>query len=259
MKLLAHLLGLFVPRETAESDAGGEGGGDPQPQGGSDPEGRPNWLPEKFWDQDVGIRAQPLAEAYSSLEQKLRDKTENLKKDWEQERLANVPEKYEIPGLPEDLEIPEGMEVNLKEDDPMVNWFFDSAKQWGLNQDQVAEAVNAYIKMELEAMPNPMEEIKKLGDYGADRVQKVENYLRTTLDEGEFAAVSGMLANADSIKALEKLMKKPGPQDFDGDGGAPALTLGELRQMQNDPRYWRDKDPEFISKVQNGYQRLYGK
>ena len=75
MKILADLLGLFVPRETAESDAGGgeEAPADPQPQGGSDPEGKPNWLPDKFWDQDVGIRAQPLAEAYSSLEQKMRE------------------------------------------------------------------------------------------------------------------------------------------------------------------------------------------
>lgn len=33
----------------------------------------------------------------------------------------------------------------------------------------------------------------------------------------------------------------------------------DLQSMMRDPKYWRDKDPSFVSKVTEGFQRLYGK
>jgi hypothetical protein len=30
-----------------------------------------------------------------------------------------------------------------------------------------------------------------------------------------------------------------------------------LSQMMRDPRYWRDRDPEVIAKVTEGFRRLY--
>ena len=31
----------------------------------------------------------------------------------------------------------------------------------------------------------------------------------------------------------------------------------ELKQMMRDPRYWRDNDPEWITKVREGFKKLY--
>ena len=31
----------------------------------------------------------------------------------------------------------------------------------------------------------------------------------------------------------------------------------DLQAMMSDPKYWRDKDPSFIAKVTEGFQRLY--
>jgi hypothetical protein len=58
---------------------------------------------------------------------------------------------------------------------------------------------------------------------------------------------------------MEKLMKASGPGNFEASPPSEQLTLGELRNMQNDPRYWREKDPVFMKKVQEGYQRLYNR
>jgi len=33
----------------------------------------------------------------------------------------------------------------------------------------------------------------------------------------------------------------------------------ELSSMMRDPKYWREKDPAFVAKVTQGFQRLYGK
>ena len=63
--------------------------------------------------------------------------------------------------------------------------------------------------------------------------------------------------SAAQVEALEVLMKSSGPSSFDADTGGPPLTLEELREMQNDPRYFREKNPAFIKKVTEGYARLY--
>jgi len=31
----------------------------------------------------------------------------------------------------------------------------------------------------------------------------------------------------------------------------------DLREMMNDPRYWKDRDPHFIKQVTEGFQGLY--
>ena len=35
------------------------------------------------------------------------------------------------------------------------------------------------------------------------------------------------------------------------------LTEKDLRQMMQDPKYWRDKDAEYIRKIENGFKKLY--
>ena len=34
------------------------------------------------------------------------------------------------------------------------------------------------------------------------------------------------------------------------------VTREDLMQMQQDPKYWKDKDPVFISKVRAGFEQL---
>ena len=258
MKLLSWLIGLFVPRETnpENSDPGVDPGADPKPTGGSDPDGKPDWLPDKFYDPDVGPRVELLAKSFRELEGKLSQKKENLAEELKSERLASAPEKYEI-ALPEDLNVPEGVEVTLKEDDPVAEWFMGFAKENGLSQEEFNAAVNTYIQLEISKLPDVNAEIEKLGDYGQDRLLKVDTHLKNALDEEEYAAIQPMMTSAKGIEAMEKLIKQAGPGQFDGDGGGEGLTLNELRKMQNDPRYYRDQDPAFIERVKKGYERLY--
>jgi hypothetical protein len=43
------------------------------------------------------------------------------------------------------------------------------------------------------------------------------------------------------------------------DVGITAVDEKDLHSMMRDPRYWRDKDPSFIAKVTDGFQKIYGK
>jgi hypothetical protein len=116
MKYLMWLLWLFIPRQDGEGDGDGDGGtgddgdggagdsdsggsgdsaaGDPaKPIGGSDPEGRPDWLPEKFWNEDLKApRAEVMAKSFTELENKLRSKTDDLKAEILEEMRASAPE-----------------------------------------------------------------------------------------------------------------------------------------------------------------------
>lgn len=258
MKYLLWLLYMFIPREDGDGngDGDGDGDGDKKPIGGNPPDGRPDWLPEKFWDDDVGVRAEPLAKSFTELEGKLRTKHDDLKAEVVAEMKAAAPEKYEL-NMPDDLKIPEGVEMDLKADDPMVDWFFGFAKENGMSQEMVDGAIKQYIEIELGAMPNMEEEIGKLGDHGQDRLLRVHNWMSGKLKPEEVAALDPLMTSAASIEALEKLMKSSGPSDFDSDNVGDALTLDELKSMQKDPKYWREKDPAFIKKVTDGYDRLY--
>jgi hypothetical protein len=260
MKILSWLIGLFVPRETPPADppAGDPPAGDPP--AGDPPGGRPDWCPEKFFDPDTGVRAEVMAKSFTELESKMREGRDKIAEELNAERLAQAPEKYEF-NMPdaETLKVPEGVELTMKEDDPILTWFHGFAKSHGFTQEIVDSAVTEYIKLELAGMPDMKDEIGKLGDYGQDRLLKVQNWMEKGLgnDTDAYKALQPILTNAAAIEALETLMGKTSAGDFDGENAGKALTLEELRTMQDDPRYWQTKDRAYIKKVQDGYARLY--
>ena len=102
--------------DPAPDPAGGDSGDpapNPAPIGGSDPEGRPDWLPEKFWNPDLKApRAEVMAKSFTELEGKFREKTDVLKEEIRAEMRASAPESYEVK-LSEDLELPDNIELDL--------------------------------------------------------------------------------------------------------------------------------------------------
>lgn len=275
MKYFMWLLWLF-PRAEGEGEGDGDGAGDGdsagdgdgsgdgdgatgdrQPIGGDDPDRKPDWLADKFWNPDLKApRTEQLGKAYNDLEGKMRGKGDELREEIREQMRADAPEKYAV-NLSEDLKIPDNVELDFSEDDPLVSWFFGFAKENGMSQDTVDKALNEYVGIELGNMTDVQAEIEKLGDHGQDRMLRVHNWLETKLSEDQFAALNPLLGSAMQVEALEVLMKGAGPMDFDGDSGGAPLSLDELRAMQNDKRYWQDKDPAFIAKVEAGYKRLY--
>ena len=159
--------------------------------------------------------------------------------------------------MPEDLKIPDNVELDFSEEDPLVSWFFGFAKENGMSQDTVDKALNQYVGIEMENMTDISAEIEKLGDHGQDRMLRVHNWLESKLSTDQLTSLNPLLNTAGQVEALEALMKTQGPADFDADAGGAPLSLDELRTMQNDKRYWQDKDPAFIKTVSDGYARLY--
>ena len=280
MKYFWQLIWMFIPREGegdgegagggegdggngdgGEGDSGGAGDsggdGDGRPAGGNPPDSKPDWVADKFWNAETKtIRNEPLHKAYNELEGKMRGKEDEIRESIRAEMVAAAPDEYKV-NLSEDLKIPDNVEFNLTAEDPMVGWFFGFAKENGMSQETVDKAINEYIGVELSNLPDVGKEIEKLGDHGQDRMLRVHNWLESKLSDAQFTAINPLLSSADQVEALEVLMKSSGPGDFQGDGGGKPLSLEELREMQDDPRYWREKNPAFIAKVTAGFKRLH--
>lgn len=257
---MKNLLRYFFPMENGDGTSPPPP--PPPPPAAGSPDARPDWCQEKFYDPELGagiagVRSEVMANAYTELEGKLRTGKDAYKAEIDAERIAAMPETYEIT-LPkfEDGEVPEGVEITLKPDDPIAEWFMGYAKENGLSQEQFSSAVEGYIRHEVSKLPDMTKEIAKLGDYGQDRLQRVSTWLEKSLSPTHLEALKPLMQSATSIEALEFLQKGHKPGDFDGETGK-ALTLEELQTMQNDPKAWRDKDPAHLKKISEGFKRLF--
>ena len=65
-------------------------------------------------------------------------------------------------------------------------------------------------------------------------------------------------STAEGVLALEQMMRKDEPV-LSRDAAPPAReSEAELRAMMRDPRYWRQREPEFVRRVTEGFRRLVG-
>lgn len=214
----------------------------------------PEYAPEKFWDKDKNeLNVEELGMSYKALEKKLGQRTENLIGDLKEEliaeRAAKAPEEYVIP----DLELPEGINVDINQDEPMLQWWADTAKQNGLSQEQFAEGIKQFVNNEIAGLPDIEAEKELLGDNADQRIESANLWAKKNLTPESYDAMSQFATKADGVKVIEELMnltkEAPIPQHETQIDVKPSLA--DLRSMMNDPRYHEDgkKDPAYIEKV----------
>ncbi len=201
-------------------------------------------IPEKFKDPETGgVKLDLLAKSYKALEQKLSG----------QPKPPQSAEEYCI-------ECSHGM----FEPDADINSRLHAK---GFTQDQAQEVYN----IAADKMIPMMREMAM--DYKADReVEKLVNHFggvqnwrevsRQLLSFGQKNLPDDVLDNLSSsyegVLALHRMMKNGEPNLQRGASKtAGALDEAELNSMMRDPKYWRDKDPAYISKVTQGFENLY--
>jgi len=222
---------------------------------------KPEYISDKFWDNDRGeVNVESLGTSYNSLEKKLGQRTDELTKqirtDIEQERSAKVPEKYEItmPEIPEDI----NMEVN--EDQPLLQWWSETAKSMGLSQDQFNEGINQFVQNEISGLPNIDEESKQLGDNAKDRIESADLWAKKHLSENAYNTMAKLSSTAEGVKALEEIMalNKSSVMPNNPTAVEAKPSVDDLRSMMKDPKYWKDgeKDPAYIERVSKLFEQV---
>ena len=220
----------FFPLRSPDVGGGSGGGGPapaPTPAPNADPApaptptpapapARPDWLPEDQWDATAGKPKFDVAAAVQAHQQAT-------------ERAGQVPADataYKAE-LPADLTLPEGLDFQVKEGDPLLTEFRTFAHANGLTQAQFSGILGLRARMDAmahEAAAAAMQaEVQALGDKATDRIDGATTFLRSKLPADQFDALKGAITSAKGVEAVETLMKlASGPQLPGSGGGGPA-------------------------------------
>ena len=223
----------------------------------------PEYIPEKFWDTERNeIKVEELGASYKALEQKLGMRTEDLvrqvQEDYENQRKSSVPESYEV-RLPE---VPEDVEITVNPEQELVKSWQQICKDNGLSQEVFDQGVAAFVNNEIAGLPNLQEEMAKLGDNARERIEAADLWSKKYLSTDSYDAIANLASTAEGVKALEEIMSLSRSKPLPNTNTVIDVELDErdLQSMMKDPRYWKEgmKDPAYIAKVTNLYQKKYG-
>lgn len=223
--------------------------------------GKPAGLPNKFWDDGKQqVRTDALVASYLALEKKLSQMLPLPETDEDRRRL------YKAIGVPDTAD---GYQVSVPNDlfdvDPELNTRLHAK---GFTPEQVQEVYNLAAEkmvpliLDMAAEFQAEREIERLVHEfgGADRWKDVSRqllaygrkHLRPTV-------LDGMACSFEGVMALYKMMQADEPSVGARAEKAEAAGEGDLIAMMKNPKYWRDKDPAFIAKVTEGFEKLYSR
>jgi len=216
---------------------------DSQPQ-------RPEWLPEKY---NTG---EDLAKAYKELESKLGTKEEDIRsKIIEEIQTEAFSERPESSG---DYQLPDIVNEEMAVDNELLKWWADHSYENGFSQEEFNKGIEMYAQAIGGQEPDLDAEAAKLGDNANDRIQAASMFANKFFPEQAIPAVERMCESHEGILALEAVMEAMKDGSFTAETQPSAgQSEADLREMMNDPRYYKDRDPHFIKQVTEGFQALY--
>jgi hypothetical protein len=235
---------------------------------------RPEGVPEKFWDPEAGqLRTDALLKSYLELERRLGaeaappaddaapDERAEASPEGEGEAEVDAPAPPDIPADPDGYEIT--TESELVAPDPEVNKRLHEA---GFTQDQAQLVYKLAEDYLLPAVSEAYGEVfvqQELGRleqaFGGSEswqatAEQLRNWGKANLDPQVYETLA---ASYDGVMAMHQMMQAREPRVVHADAPAAPADEGQLRRMMQDPRYWRDRDPAFVSEVTRGFERLY--
>ena len=214
-------------------------------------------VPEKFQNPDGTVNVDALIKSYSELEKKIgtmvsvpKDSNDNAARE-KFNRAIGVPENAS--------EYPSN---DLFDDESVKQKFHDM----GLTSNQVeqiysvAEEFLSPVLSELFSAKNETNEILKLEKFFGSR-EKMNDALNAINTFGEkflpHDAFESLCSTAQGIQGVYQMMQSMEPRVETNLSTTENLTDDDLRRMMRDPKYWRDSDPEYVRKIENGFKKLY--
>lgn len=226
----------------------------------SDDEATPGNVPDKFIDSETGkLRLEALINSYLSMEKKLSsmmpmpDSDENKSRIFAELGRPDTPDAY-------DIDLSHGLFDRDGECDQCMHEHGFTNDQAQIVYDLAAKKmVPLIVEMASEFQADREIErlIEKFG--GAEKWREVSRQLlafgRKSLPED---VLNGLASSYDGVMALYQMMQKEAGGIDPKAPAAAAENEDDLKAMIRDPRYWKKKDPAFIKKVSEGFQRIYG-
>ena len=273
----------FVP-DTENADGVSDAPPPDGPPDGASDAPAPN-VPAKFLDPETGVvRVDALAQSYRALERRLGQGGDtdpeadaedpddvadgadlDAGADLDDDGLADL----DGDAAPDDLypDAPDGYRIAAPhpwlDGDQEVNELLHAAGftqgQAQLVYDLAAEKVVPLIEG-LVSQTGVQQQQARLAKHFGDgqdfekTAAEVAAWGRTNLPAGLFRTLSD---SPDGVIAMRHLMRSGEPAFLEAGAGANATDEAELHALMDDPKYWRDHDPDTVRRVQDGFRRLY--
>ena len=211
---------------------------------------RPEWLPEKY---NTG---EDLAKAYKELESKLGSKEEDIRNSIIEEIQSEAfSERPETVG---DYQIPEALNAEEASDNELFQWWANHSFENGFSQEEFEQGIQMYADALSQNEPNLEAETQKLGDNANTRIEAASMFAHKMFSEDQIPAIERLFESAEGVMVMETIMEKMKDSSFVADAQPTSgVSEKQLREMMNDPRYWKDRDPLFIKEVTEGFQQIY--
>lgn len=214
-------------------------------------------IPEKFLNKDGTLNADALMKSYSELEKKIGAMVSVPTDDADAETRAKF--NHAI-GVPDDAS---QYPINDLFDDDAVREKF---REIGLTCGQVekiyaiAEEFLSPVLSDLFAMQSETNAMLELKDFFGG-TEKMNDALRAINAFGEKFlprdAFDALCTTPQGIQGVYKMMQSMEPSVSTEKNSSENLSDSDLRRMMRDPKYWRDADPEYVRKIENGFKQLY--
>ena len=232
---------LAPPDDAGSAGAGAEGGegGGNEVAGGNGGEGgdqkpvRPDYIPESFWDEEKGFKADDL-NALVALKAEQDSRSASVPATKEEYKVA-LPAEFKIEGL----DIKEG-ESPIDENDPRVGFARDFAHSQGFTQPQFEGLIALGVQMDMAEQTSLNEalnaQVEALGGKAKERVKAVTDWIGAKLGGEAAASLAPMLMTAKQVQAFERIMQLnrgavPGSPGAGRDVGKPEISDEEYDKM----------------------------
>lgn len=149
-------------------------------------------------EQEAGYKYAGKYNTTEELESGYKELTKKLR-----EKLPEAPEEYVIQ-LADDLNLPE--DINLGVDNPILSAMMPVLKELNISQEGFNGLLGAYLKAEMSLIPNPQEEINKLGAEANTILSENEGFVEQFSDE-EKALFDQLGETAAGNKLINKIAK----------------------------------------------------
>ncbi len=214
-------------------------------------------IPEKFLNTDGTLNTDALLKSYSELEKKIGNMISVPDKNSDSETRAKFNRAIGVPDKADEYPI-----NTLFDDDALREKFLEI----GLTSSQVekiyqiAEDFLTPVISDLFNTQNETNAIAELKNFFGDE-EKMKAALHAINSFGEKylprEAFDELCSTPQGIRSVYTMMQSMEPTVQTDDEQSKNLTDNDLRRMMRDPKYWRDQDPEYVRKIENGFKKLY--
>ena len=214
-------------------------------------------IPEKFLNEDGTLNTDSLLKSYSELEKKIgamvsvpTSESDNATRE-RFNRAIGVPD--DASQYPYD---------DMFDDESVKEKF----REIGLNCNQVEQIykiANEYLSPVISELFSMQSETKAMTElknfFGStekmnDALHAIDVFGNKFLPHDAFDA---LCSTPQGIQGVYKMMQSMEPHVETQKNENENLTDNDLRRMMRDPKYWRDNDPEYVRKIENGFKKLY--